>query len=82
MVFTDKIIVVREFHDTIIIPLSFLALPLFHFGLNQFKRDTCGWKGQLDKTRSWKVLSWKVRHEIVKNEVEKFAPKLESSHRS
>ena len=22
--------------------------------------DTCSWKGQLERTRSWKVLSWKV----------------------
>ena len=41
-------------------------------------RDTCSWKGQLEKTRIWKVLSWKVRHEIKKNEVEKFGLKLES----
>ena len=25
-----------------------------------FKRNTCSWKGQLERTRSWKVLSWKV----------------------
>ena len=24
------------------------------------KWDTCSWKGQLERTRSWKVLSWKV----------------------
>ena len=24
------------------------------------------------KTKSWKVLSWKVRHEIEKNEIGKF----------
>ena len=24
------------------------------------ERDTCSWKGQLERTRSWKVLSWKV----------------------
>ena len=23
--------------------------------------DTCSWKGQLERTRSWKVLSWKKR---------------------
>ena len=23
-------------------------------------RDACSWKGQLERTRSWKVLSWKV----------------------
>ena len=22
--------------------------------------DACSWKGQLERTRSWKVLSWKV----------------------
>ena len=27
---------------------------------HQKNRDTCSWKGQLEKTRSWKVLSWKV----------------------
>ena len=42
-------------------------------------RDTCSWKGQLEKTRSWKVLSWKVRLEIEKNEVGKLGPKLEST---
>ena len=36
--------------------------------------DTCSWKEQLEKTRSWKV-----RHEIEKNEVGKFEPKLEST---
>ena len=36
-------------------------------------RDTCSWKGQLEKTRSWKV-----RHEIGKNEVGKFGLKSES----
>ena len=35
--------------------------------------DTCSWKRQLEKTRNWKV-----RHEIEKNEVGKFAPELES----
>ena len=40
--------------------------------------DTCSWKGQLGKTRSWKVFSWKVRHEIRKNEVGKFGLKLKS----
>ena len=28
---------------------------------------------------SWKVLSWKVRHEIGKNEVEKPGPNLEDT---
>ena len=40
-------------------------------------RATCSWKGQLENTRSWKLLSWKVRNEIGKNEVGKFEPKLE-----
>ena len=31
------------------------------------------------RKRSWKFLSWKVRHEIGMNEVGKFAPKLVSS---
>ena len=39
--------------------------------------DTCSWKGQLEKTRIWKV-----RHEIGKDEVERFAPNLGSSRRS
>ena len=39
--------------------------------------DTCSWKGQLEKTRSWKV-----RYEIGKIEVGKFGPKLEHSRRS
>ena len=31
------------------------------------------------KTTSWKILSWKVRNEIGKNDAAKFGPKLESS---
>ena len=46
------------------------------------KRDTCSWKGQLERTRSWKIISWKVQNEIGKIEVGKFEPKLESSWRS
>ena len=42
----------------------------------------CTWKGHLERTRSWKVLSWKVENEFGKIEVEKFEPKLESSWRS
>ena len=30
-------------------------------------RDKCSWKGQLEKTRSWKVLSWKDPSEVGKN---------------
>ena len=41
------------------------------------KGGTCSWKGQMEKTRSWKV-----RHEIEKNEVGKYASKLESSDSS
>ena len=41
-------------------------------------RDTCIWKGQLEKTRSWKLFKWKFRNEIGKNEVGKFEPKLEN----
>ena len=33
-------------------------------------------KGNWKKMRNWKLLSWKVRNEIGKNEVEKFEPKL------
>ena len=40
-------------------------------------RGACSWKGQLEKSRNWKVLSWKVRAEVAK-----FASKLESSGRS
>ena len=39
-----------------------------------FQRDTCSWKGKMEKTRSWKV-----RHEMRKNEVGKFGLKLEST---
>ena len=46
------------------------TVPICHFE----NGDTCSWKGQLEKTRSWKV-----RHEIGKNEVGKFALKLECS---
>ena len=41
--------------------------------------DMCSWKGQFGKTRSWKVFSWQVRHEIRKNEVGKFGLKLKIS---
>ena len=59
------------------------------FGPDGLVRDTCSWKKQLERTRSWKVQneigkfetklerswrSWKVR-----GEVEKFEQKLESS---
>ena len=43
--------------------------------------NKCSLKRQFDKT-SWKVLSWKVRHEIRENENGKFGPKLESSRGS
>jgi len=33
----------------------------------------------LEISWSWGVLSWKVRHEIEKNEVGKLGPKLEST---
>ena len=36
------------------------------------KRDICSWKGQLEKTRGKKVLSWKVQNEFGKIEVGKF----------
>ena len=32
----------------------------FAFLSYQVNWDTCSWKGQLERTRSWKVLSWKV----------------------
>ena len=57
-----------------------------------YSRDTCSWKGQLERTRSWKVLSWKfwswqisLEFERVRRswkesiEVGKFELKLESS---
>ena len=31
-----------------------------HADHGEFQRDTCSWKGQLERTTSWKVLSWKV----------------------
>ena len=40
-------------------------------------QDTCSWKGQLERTRSWKV-----QNEIGKIEVGKFEPKLVSSQRT
>jgi len=33
---------------------------LIHDFFNTSLRDACSWKGQLERTRSWKVLSWKV----------------------
>ena len=39
-------------------------------------------KRAVGKTRSWKVISGKVRHEIGKNKVGKFGLKLESLGRS
>ena len=36
----------------------------------------------VEKTRSWKVLSWKVRHEIGKNDDGKFGLNLESPGQS
>ena len=39
--------------------------------------DTCNWKWQLEKMRSWKV-----RNEIGNIEVGKFWPKLKRSRRS
>ena len=51
------------------------------------KRDTCSWKGQFERTRSWKALNWKfsLKLERVKRswkepiEVVKFERKLEST---
>ena len=42
-----------------------------------FSRDTCNWKRQLERTRNWKFISWKLQNEIGKIEVGKFEPKLE-----
>ena len=44
--------------------------------------DTYSWKGQLERTRNWNILSWRVQNEIGKIEVGKVEPKLESSWRS
>ena len=38
-------------------------IPTVSFHLVQptaFEKDACCWKGQLERTRSWKVLSWKI----------------------
>ena len=35
------------------------SLPNSDSLINQW--ETCSWKGQLERTRSWKVRSWKVR---------------------
>ena len=43
-----------------------------------FQGDTCSWTGQLERKKSWKVLSLNVRNEIGKIEVGKFGPKSES----
>ena len=40
--------------------------------------DTCTWKNEMEK-KNWKVLSWKIPHEIGKNEVGKVLLKLERS---
>ena len=37
-----------------------LKMNLKNVQLQQETGDTCSWKGQLEKTRSWKVFSWKV----------------------
>ena len=47
-----------------------------HLGIHVVGKESC------KKTRSWKVLSWKVRNEIGKIKVGKFGPKLQSSRRS
>ena len=41
-------------------------------GTNVVLGDICYWKGQLKKTRSWNILSWKFRDELGNNEVGKF----------
>ena len=45
-------------------------------------RDACSWKGQLERTRSWKVLSWKVWSWKEPSEVGKNRLKLERTERS
>ena len=50
-----------------------------HYIVTGLPRDACSWQGQLEKTRSSKVLSWKVRYEFGKNEVEKSGLKLENT---
>ena len=63
-------------------PLSFLetkSRPNSKFSKNHPKnRDACSWKGQLERTRSWKVLSWKVWSWKEPSEVGKLLLKLES----
>ena len=44
--------------------------------------DTCSWKGQLESTRSWKILSWKVSSSKEPSEVGKNQASLERTKRS
>ena len=56
------------------------------FGFTPFGQsvwwDACSWKGQLERTRSWKVLSWKVWSWKESSEVGKNRAKLGRTQRS
>ena len=39
---------------------SWIAKVVFIHANLESSRDTCSWKGQLERTRNWKVLSWKA----------------------
>ena len=57
--------------------VEFIFTIVFSSEFRVGQRDTCSWKSQLDRTRSWKV-----QNETGKIEVGKFEPELESSWRS
>ena len=68
--------------------LQFFTNIHFWTPFGYFDWDTCSWKGQLERTRSWKVLSWKVwswkvcRSWKEPSEVGKNPAKLERTQRS
>ena len=66
-------------HDFVVPTVSLSQVCHCHYIITGSQRDTCSWKGQLEKTRSSEVLSWKVRHEFGKNEVGKSGVKLKNT---
>ena len=59
----------------VVLKINASAVVLSYIFIGQSEGDTCSWKGQLERTRSWKVLSWKVWSWKV-------WPKLERAKRS
>ena len=85
-----KLFLKSESRTSVTFKLQFLILAIYQgFGFQKcfyrnfqfYRRDpnACSWKAQLEITRSWKLLSQKVRNEIGKNEVGKFEAKLKKS---